>query len=114
MGFFDRVREGREAAKSRREYAECYKARQEKLRSFRNNAIQEILFQYPDARLLLNGLDRKFMVLLKSCGGLLLGDFADDYYPRLDYVGETASTSERCEAVARFRKNRSEGMRSIS
>lgn len=104
MGFLDQVREGREAAKSKREYAECYKARQERLRSFRSNAIVEFLFKYPDANLLLNSLDRKFLVSLKSRGGLLLGEFADDYYPRLDYVGDKENTSARSEAVARFRR----------
>lgn len=103
MGFLDQFsKEGREAAKSRREYDQCYKARREKLLSFRKNAVQEIMFTYPDARLLLNRLDRRFMVLLKSTGELLIGIFADDYYPRLDYVRDAASTSERLKAVARF------------
>jgi hypothetical protein len=104
MGFFDQVREGREAAKSKREYAECYKARQEKLRSFRENMILEILFKYPDANLLLTSLSDEFQVSLKSRGGLLFGKFADEYCPRLDYVADTASTRERRDVVARFRR----------
>jgi hypothetical protein len=103
MGFFEQVREGREAARSKREYAECYKARQEKLRSFRENMIVEILFKYPDANLLMTSLSREFQVSLKNRGGLLLGEFADEYCPRLDYVADTASTSDRRDAVVRFR-----------
>jgi hypothetical protein len=103
MGFFQQVRQGRDAARSKREYAECYKARQEKLRSFRENMICEILFKYPDANLLLTSVSSEFQVLLKSRGGLLLGEFADEYCPRLDYVADTASTSDRRDALARFR-----------
>jgi hypothetical protein len=40
---------------------------------------------------------------------LLLGKFADDDYPRLDYVGEKATTTERAGAVARFRNRVSNG-----
>jgi hypothetical protein len=104
MGFLDIFsKERRETLKSKWEYNDCYRARQGKLLSFRKHAIKEIMFRYPDARLLLNRLDRRFMVLLKSSGVLLVGKFADDYYPPLDYVGDMASTSERREAVARFR-----------
>jgi len=105
MGFLDLFsKEGRDAAKSRREYAACYRARQEKLLSFRKNMILATLSKYPDAGLLLNNHDRRFMVLLRSSGGLLLGTFDDGDYPRLDYVGDEASTGERCAALTRFQR----------
>jgi hypothetical protein len=66
--------------------------------------ILAILSKYPDAGLLLNNQDRRFMVLLRNSGGLLVGTFDDDYYPRLDYVGDGESTSVRRAAVTRLQK----------
>ena len=103
MGLISAFKEGRAAAASKREYAACHRKRQDSLLSFRKTAILELMFKYPDANLLLNNLDRNFMVLLKDRGGLLFGGFEDDSYPQLDYISDTASTSERWEAVARFR-----------
>lgn len=103
MGLLDLFsKDGRDSIKSKLEYDQCYKDQQEKLLSYRKNAIQEILFKYPDARILLNRLDQRFMVILASQGLLLVGKFADAYYPRLDYVSDFSSTEERRVAITQF------------
>lgn len=94
--------EVREAARSRKYYAQAEEVLRTKRLSFRQNAIRDILFKYPDAAILLNSLDRRFMVLDKGNKQLLLGKFADDYFPRLDYVSDTASVAERQQVLNAF------------
>ncbi len=105
MGFFDLFsKEGRDSARSKLEYDECDKARKARLLSFRTKASRDILFRYPDARMLVNRLDRRFMVLARTQRRLAVGKFADDYLPALDYVDDFASTGDRQASVARFRQ----------
>lgn len=101
LGLFSK--DGRETKRTKLEYEECRRERQKKLLSYRNNAIQDILFKYPDAKLLLNRLDRRFMVILPRQGSLLWGKFADDYYPKLDYIVEPSNTAEMRAAITKFR-----------
>lgn len=106
VGIFGLIsKEKREAIRSKREYDECYRSWREKILSFRSNAIRELKTKHPDACFLINNIDRRFLAIIESQGTLLVGKCADDYYARLEYVGETASTSERDEAVARFRRD---------
>lgn len=92
----------RESARSRKNYAQAEEILRSKLLSFRQNAIHDILFKYPEAPILLNHLDRRFMVVDKGNKQLLIGKFADDYFPKLDYVADTASVAERQIALNKF------------
>jgi hypothetical protein len=114
MGFFNLFSaEGRERAKINREYEECFDSYRAKRLSFRTNAINDILFQYPDARVLANRYDPRFMALLKT-GEIRVGEFADKYLPRLDYVDDMDSASEKRMATARFRHALSHSTGNIS
>lgn len=95
-------REARETANSKREYEEWRQARKAKLHSFRTNAVQQIISKFPDANMLLNTLDHKFMVVLKDQGKLVVGNFADHYYPKLKYMPDTASIMDRTVAIKEF------------
>lgn len=96
-------KKGRESLDSKFEYEECFNLRRDRLLSFRKNAEHDLILKYPDARMLSNLYDSRFMVLLKNQGRLLVGTFADHYFPYLQPVSEDASVEERQLAVAAFR-----------
>lgn len=96
------TKEGREARRANKAYEKCYEYRQEKLFSFRQNLIKDILFKYPDAAILINAFEKRFMVLLPSQNKLLSGFFADTFFPRLDYCESMASAHEKSSAITKF------------
>lgn len=103
MGLSDLFsKSGREMLKARYDYERCASLRKATLKSFRDRATHDILFRYPDARLLLNSIDPHLMLLLKSQGRLQVGMFTDQYFPRLEFVGQYAATEELVTAVASF------------
>lgn len=95
-------KEAREAANSKREYEEWRQARKAKLHSFRMNAVHRIVSKFPDAKMLLNTLNHRFMVVLEDQGKLLVGKFADQYYPKLVYIPDTAGVVDRKAAIKDF------------
>lgn len=105
---------GRDSIKAKFEYDDCSKTRQARFHSYRKNAIQDIIFKYPDAQLLLNRLDQRFMIFLGSQGILQVGKFANDYYPKLDYIDDLATLEKRQTAVTQFRYQANRCVGSIS
>lgn len=76
----------RDEAAARLAYDKCRRNRELNLISFRKNAIMEIGFINPNAVFLLNRFLPDFMVLLKAEGQLLIGQFADNFSPKLPVV----------------------------
>ena len=104
MGLLDFFsKDARALANSKREYDDCQKFRRNTLRLFRVNAMRYFAESYPLARVVANSFDNRFMALLQDEGLLLIGRFADSYFPVLEYVSDDASIEDRSAAVAQFR-----------
>lgn len=106
MGLFNLFSaEGRDRARAKAEYEECERSRRAALSSFRVNAMTEIMFEHPKAIIIMNRLDARFMALVEDEGTLLVGKFADLYYPHLRFVPHDANTSEFRSAVVEYKNS---------
>lgn len=100
LDFFNK--EKRERAKAIRDYDACRKHRELKILQFRVKAAEDIKFQYPESYILMNHHSSEFLVLSRSSRELLCGVFADDYYCKIKYLDDKASTSQIVAEVASY------------
>jgi hypothetical protein len=94
--------EKRERTKSLSDYDSCHKHRKAKLQLFRLQAMQELKFEYPNSIILINRLSPKFYIYAKGDSKILQGDYADEYYPELAFVGGEASTEARNKEIKNY------------
>lgn len=105
MSIFDIFsKEKRERAQSIFDYDACRKHREVKLLSFRQAMRHQYSFEYPDGFILANKYCRNFIIYSKASGKLQIGDFADDFYPRIEYITEEAATEERRKEVIAYQQ----------
>lgn len=103
-GFFSNIF-GEESNKIRdaaRSYEKCLKERENILRSFRDMAIREINFTYPDAIFVISTFTDKFLAFSKSRGAVLHGSFDDKSYA-IDLVENKSDLQEYTAVINRFR-----------
>ncbi|TCT36064.1 hypothetical protein [Martelella mediterranea] len=86
VGFSDLFsKSGRRIINAKYDYEKCERLIKDSKASFRQNFARDIIFQYPDCKILMNHCDDIFFALIPSKRSLLYGGFADYYFPDLRY-----------------------------